>query len=384
MSDADEKAVPDALAVNKEGVSDDEPVVAAQPANVVAIVAPERKMTRKEFRAARKALLGDAKENRERILGEHPEFVASAREAGLSDEKIVDWIRKLAPINIGDKELVKIGEPGADAPLPVSATRRQLTIWRHQISHWWIHGRGLQRLLYGGAWLSLLWGAVMKSGLSWWGYLAGLVVLGTKLKIVIRENDPRHMPLFHRTQNERSLLLKTLLEREQLWRTAKPSHDQIREFQVDALRAIALLVRDHRADLGGRCIFVKLIERAGDGVEVIARADDNRPVPTRYTKEQCSIAWAAFETGVPKVTGDLYSEAPKTTPGKTYNSVLALPVKLRDQVLAVVSIDSELKHHFYGHFDDLQTWLGPYVQLIASSRIEDHDTHQLPSSAEGE
>jgi len=343
-----------------------------------------QKPTRKELRAKRRADRAAWASLRKQILDAHPAVVSTLRETGMSDAKIFDWICKLAPLNLRDEELLKISEASADAPLPVSATKRQLTIWRHQLSHWFTHGKGLQRLIYAGLWLSLLWGAVMKSGLGWFGYVAGLIVLGMKLKVLIGENDPKHLPLLQRTQNERSLMLRSLLEREQQWRSVKPSRDQLRKFQVDALHAIALLVRDHRADLGGKRIFVNLIVQQGDGVEVIARANDNRPVPTRYTREQCSIAWAAFVTGVPQLTGDLYAEARQTALGKKYNSVLALPVRLRDAVLAVVSIDSELKHHFHGHFDDLQTWLGPYVQLIASSLLEDHDTPQLPPSTEGE
>jgi len=316
-------------------------------------------------------------------IASHPELVAAAREAGLDDDKIAAWLQKLAPIAIGDAELVKIGEPEADAPVAMSATRRLLAIRRHQLAHWLVHGKGVTRLFYGGFWLTLLWGAVMKSGLGWWGYVSGAVVLGVKLSSVIGEMGPKNLPLFQRTQNERSLLVKTLLERVQQWTSVKPTADQLRQFQVDALRVIALLVRDHRADLGGRRIFVSLLVTAGDRVEVIARANDNRPVPMQYTKEQCSIAWEAFTTGVPQVTGDLRVDAPDTAEDKAYQSVMAIPVKLRDRVLAVVSIDSELRHHFHGHFDDLQTWLGPYVQLVASALIERHDRNLLPSPAEG-
>jgi hypothetical protein len=346
--------------------------------DVIAVPLAPQKLSRKERREAKKRAAQVKKEIRKQLLEAHPELVKIGRDAGFDDDKIVDWIVKLSPIPIDDKELVKIGEQGIDAPAPVSATRRQLTIWRHQIAHWWNHGKGLQRIIYGGLWVSLLWNAVMRAGLGWFGYGAGIIVLGAKLKVVIGEIDPKHLPLFQRTLNERQLMLRNLLTTIQQWRSAPPSRDQLKAFQVDALRLIASLVRDHRSDLGGRKIFVNLIVHSGDGVEVVARANDNRQVPMRYTKEQCSIAWKAFETGLPQVTGDLYADARKTSPGKSYKSVLALPVKLRDSVMAVVSIDSELKHHFHGHFDNLLTLVGPYVQLIASSLIEDHAMRRPP------
>jgi hypothetical protein len=172
-------------------------------------------------------------------------------------------------------------------------------------------------------------------------------------------------------------MLKNLIATLQQWQTEPPSsEDQLRAFQLDVLRLVASLIRDHRSDLGGRKVFVNLIVRTGDGVEVVARATDNRTVPKRYSKEECSIAWKALETGLPQMAGDLYVDAPRSPPGKSYKSVLALPVKLRDRVLAVVSIDSELRHHFSGHFDTLLTLLAPYVQLVASGIAVDHDTQQ--------
>jgi len=342
---------------------------------VVRVPEKPKKPSRKERRAATKAKEAEDRAFRKAVFDAHPEVVTTARQAGLNDDKIYKWILKLAPLKIGDTELVQIGGRSIDTPMPVSATRRQLMIWRHQIAHWWHHGKGFQRLVYGGLWISVLWKAVVAAGL--WGKIAGAIVCAMKFKVVIGEIDPRHMPLFWRTLNERQLMLKNLVTTLQQWGGVRPNPDQRRAFQVDVLKLVASLVRDHRADLGGKKIFVNLIVRVGDDVEVIARANDNRTVPMRYTKYQCSIAWKALETGVPQLTGDLYADAPKTTPGKSYQSVLALPVKLRNRVLAVVSIDSELKHHFYSHFDKLQTLLGPYVQLIASAIDEDHDNQRL-------
>jgi hypothetical protein len=89
-------------------------------------------------------------------------------------------------------------------------------------------------------------------------------------------------------------------------------------------------------------------------IRLSSRSEDLREPPHR-----ARLAARAFATGVAQVTGDLYVDEGTTDPGKTYNSVLALSVKLGSKVLGVVSIDSELKHHFGSYY------LVPYVQLVA-------------------
>lgn len=350
-------------------------------AELVALEGLNRKLTRKERKRKRKIEEELEKRVTEAMLEANAPFVADMREAGFDEAKIKMWLVRLLPI-ADQQALMTIAAPGEDVPVPVSASKRQLVIWRHQLSHWWNHRNPIVRLIYAGAWGTLLWGAVANSGLGVWGILTGSIVVVMKLRFVLGERDPKHMPLFQRSLNERNLILQTLLERLQSWRTTRPTADAVREFQRDALRMIASLVRDHRSDLEGKRVFVNLLIRDGDEVVVIARAA-TRPVPVRYTREECSIAWHAFEKGVPHMTGDLYAEEKGTALGKKYNSVLALPVKFRDEVIGVVSIDSELHHHFHSYFDDFQNLLGPYVQLIASSLLEDHDRPQLPPPTEG-
>jgi hypothetical protein len=123
---------------------------------------------------------------------------------------------------------------------------------------------------------------------------------------------------------------------------------------------------------------------------VIARSDDKRPVPKTYSAEECSIVWSAINTGAPQATGDVHSDAPKTGRGKSYQSILALPVRLKNQVLGAVSIDSEAAYHFEGFEDDLEVNLAPYVQLlaivlareVAKALPQDHD-HATNSAGNG-
>jgi hypothetical protein len=297
-----------------------------------------------------------------------PELEREMREAGFDEDRVQQWLRRLAPmVNVPETSLVALAKPEAQR-VTVSPTRRQLTIWRHQVSHWWNHGGGIFRVIYGIGWLTLLGKAIAAAAVGWMGYALGLVVLLGKLKFVIGEWSPRHLPLLQRTNITRQLLLKKLMEKLQRWHLDPPNAFQLREFQTDSLKLIVTLVRDHRSDLDGRRIFANLLVRKGeDAIWVIARADDTRLVPKAYSRTECSIAWRAFETGVSQESGDVYEEEPHTELGKTYNSVFAIPVKLNHQVVAVVSIDSDLKHHFYKFKDELQNLVGPYVQLLAST-----------------
>lgn len=318
---------------------------------------------------ARGELTIDAREN----------LIRSLRGAGFDEAKVQEWVR-LVETEMPDlpkDEIVAFTKAGELGAAPVSPTRRQLTIWRHSLSHWWNHGKGVSRLIYASAWGTLLYQTVTKSALGLVGWVIGLVVLYMKLRVVIGEMDPKHLPMFQRTLDERQLLLKKLLHSMQLWGEQAPTVRELENFEVDCLRLIVSLVRDHRSDLHGKKIFANLMVERGDSVLVIARADDNRDVPKAYAREQVSIACSAFETGLPKMTGDVYADAPNTERGKSYSSVLAIPVKIRNQVLAVVSIDSELKYHFYNYFDELENLLGPYIQILASALLADHDNSRV-------
>jgi hypothetical protein len=311
-----------------------------------------------------------------------PRVEAALTKAGLSPIEITLWLSQLAPMSLSEDEilaLIKDQQEGhrSSAPGTRAIVRRQITLWRHSLSHWWHHKKLTPRLLYAAAWLTILASATFKAGLGAWGWFCGAVVLIMKARAVMGEYDPKHMPLMRKTMTERHLLLNKLIHTMQLWRDEPPTPREREQFQGDVLRLIALFVRDHRADLKGKMIFSNLIIRRGDKAIVIARSDSMRPVPVTYSREQCSIAWAAMDRREPVCTGDVYADAPQTSPGKRYNSVLAMPISLDKQVLGAVSVDSEAKYHFDMYLDEIANALAPYVQLLAVTLDEDHDRPAL-------
>ena len=65
------------------------------------------------------------------------------------------------------------------------------------------------------------------------------------------------------------------------------------------------------------------------------------------------------------MVGDLYRELPGTPPGKSYKSILVIPVYLGDEVVGAVSIDSSKAYHFDSSARDLVHFLMPYIALLA-------------------
>ncbi len=303
-------------------------------------------------------------------------------DAGFSKADKEMWLEYLGglPESVTEKELQKIID---DVPPPLepkspSYVRKQAILLYYDLLSWWTHRHPIIRLLYLLAWGNLLVVQVVKAGLSWYTLLSVVIIIGIRAAASWRELDPGHVKKFSINYNERKLLFRNLIETQQLWGVSSPPNKrEIRAFQRDALKLLTLYVRDHRSDLKGRKIFANLLIRVGSNVVVIARSDDVRPVPQRYPKEKCTLVWEAIETGVPQMTGNLYSAFPTTVAGKPYNSVLAIPIRLGDKTLGCISIDSEAKYHFDRNFVELQTFVAPYVQLIATSLLGEYDLSVL-------
>jgi hypothetical protein len=183
------------------------------------------------------------------------------------------------------------------------------------------------------------------------------------------------MKLLRSNYDERKLAFQKLIHTMQQWFVEPPTTREVARFQQDALQLIALYVRDHRYDLKRKQIFVNLMVQRGEQVVVIRRADpETRPVPQAYASHECTLVWEAIRGRRAQVTGDVYEQFPGTRPNKPYNSIIVLPVFLGARVVGAVSIDSEAKYHFDRYFEELQTALAPYVQLLATTLSEDHDT----------
>jgi hypothetical protein len=256
--------------------------------------------------------------------------------------------------------------------------RRQWFLWKHAAVHWLNAEKWYLRLLYGGSWIYLLIVPMVKAGLAWGTVISFMSIIGIRGRKAILELDPKHVKRFRKTYDQRKLVLEQLLHDQQQWRQHPPSESELHRFRIECLKLIALYVRDHRYDIKGEKVFVNLlVRRTEDTVDVISRADPGRPTPKRYRSDECALVWKVITTGAAQVTGHVYEDFPGTGPGKAYLSIIALPIRLGNRVLGAVSIDSGEKFHFDRYFEDLQTGLAPYVQLIALAVPQDHDTHQL-------
>lgn len=308
-----------------------------------------------------------------------PRVEAALRDAGFTAAEREDWMRRLGQIldvsDVSEDEVISIVTDEV-APHTHSYLKRQANIWRHELARWWNHRNPIARLIYGFGWLFVLVGAAVQSGLSMTGYVAAAVVLAIKVWNSIKEFDPKHLPALRRGRTERQLLLEKLIHTTLQWGQTAPTAKELRDFQDEALGLIASYVRDHRSDLKGRKIFVNLVVSRGHGLEVIARSDDQRPVPQHYRPEECLVMWTALQEGLTQFTGDIYTDCPKTPKGKPYNSVLAIPIKLDKQVVGGVSVDSAAKYHFDRYVDELQVELAPYVQLLAVTLAGSHGTQE--------
>lgn len=257
--------------------------------------------------------------------------------------------------------------------------RRRAAIVKHSIIRWWNKERAINRLLYILGWGLALIGPTIQKGFTWSGITGIVIVAILRIRASLGDLDYKEKPVVDANQRRRQLKLEALIDRMQRWSLRKPrrklTSEELFDFRRDVLDLINSHVRDHRSDTKGTQIYTNLLVRRGGGVTVIARSDLVRPVPELYTPEECSLAWKTLTTGTPEYSGDIYKDAPRTRPGKRYNSVLVLPVKQADKILGAVSIDSEARYHFDSVFASLHAELAPYVQLLAIALAEDHDTN---------
>lgn len=291
----------------------------------------------------------------------------------LSLEEQADWLQHLSTLPVSEKELIEIVDAKPSLGEKRRAIRRQLTIAKYSIQHWWRGGNAVGRVFYTAAWLFILISTAVK--LTWPPLAIVLTVagiVGAKIKFLWNDAHPKNMRLVVLGYNERKVAFARLLQLMQTWFVKPPEQGELSTFRQSALQLIADYVRDHRSRVGSRRISANLIVKDGDNAVVIARSDSLRPVPQRYTSKECALAWEVLNTGNPKVTGDLYEDFPDSLPGKKYRSILVLPVWFHGRVAAVVSVDSQEKYHFHLDFDDLQVRLAPYVQLIASALPDAH------------
>lgn len=240
--------------------------------------------------------------------------------------------------------------------------RRALIAYRHRMLaamrswRWWV-----STILVVGFWVAVGWPVYMK------GLGRGLLHTALALALVFgrawRYAAPRTMQQVQYDYLTRKARLYGLLKDLQ-YRASSMSSDQIVAFQREVLGLIASYVRGHRADLRGVEIFVNLLVEDGGEIVVAVRNHDHRRPGARYPKENM-LAWQCIESGSAKFYGDIRRDSPETCNGKSYRSVLVLPIHGNERVLGCVSIDSTRAHHFDIEWSDLERYLAPYVCLLA-------------------
>jgi hypothetical protein len=155
---------------------------------------------------------------------------------------------------------------------------------------------------------------------------------------------------------------------------------EVSRFQRETLELVASYVRSHRADFSATQIYVNLLVEDGDELVVIARDSEHRKPGARYQRRLMAAA-TVFENGDHLVVGNVQREYGDVD--KPYRSILLLPVRGPQTVLAVLSIDSAKAHHFDLEGRDLERYLAPYTALLEWSLLACHSTPEERSSGDG-
>jgi hypothetical protein len=335
------------------------------------MAAKEAARREKAAKAAALAALEKERPKLAAILKDLPWFTPEVR---------ATWLERFKSTALTEEEVLAIVAPPKEpkASKRRSTLRERLIVARHGIRRWFRSQHLLFRLMYTAGWLYLLISSASKGAWSRLTILSVAFVVIGKTRFVMRDMHPKNMQIVDRGYNERKLLLQNVLETAQRWYATPPTTAEIDRYRRDALTLVAAYVRDHRARFGSREILANLCVRDGDQIVVIGRSDGLRPVPKSYARDECTLVAKAIETGEPQLTGDLYGEFPNTIPGKSYSSILVLPVWYDGAVVAAVSIDSQEKYHFHLDFDGLQIHLSPYVQLLALALPKTQDEKRVP------
>ncbi|MDX2051885.1 MAG: GAF domain-containing protein [Polyangiaceae bacterium] len=252
-----------------------------------------------------------------------------------------------------------------------------MTIWRHR---GWAAFRSKSWWLRTGVYLAAL-GALgipvydrsVRLGIAH-TVLTVIFVLG---KAAVYSSD-RTMKIVQGMYLERKILLYRLIKDLQRHRAMSPG--EVSRFQQETLGLIASYVRSHRADFSATQIYVNLLVEDGDDLVVIARDSEHRKPGARYQR-RLMAATTVFETGDHLVVGNVHREYGDVE--KPYRSILLLPIRGPEAVLAVLSIDSAKPHHFDLEGRSLERYLAPYVALLEWSLVACHSSRIERSATNG-
>jgi hypothetical protein len=203
-----------------------------------------------------------------------------------------------------------------------------------------------------------------------WSWLSLYVLLLVFIKK--RELSPENLQFIKDGYPERKALIASAIQLlANAARAGRRLTDREREvIQTLALDTIVSYVSGHRSDTKRLRIFASLAVEDGDDIVVIRRDSKcTRPVPNKHAKKD-SLVWHAISQRAVKYTGDAKKEFADSIPaGKGYTSIVVFPVMsdASSPALGAVSVDSSLPFHFDTYQNDLQTFLLPYVNLIAAT-----------------
>jgi GAF domain-containing protein len=227
---------------------------------------------------------------------------------------------------------------------------------------WYRRKPVLVRLLYVVTYLSLPVGAAVKLGISWTTVGTVALLIGQRGWSAWKELEPQHMQFLKKNYLQRKYALGGMIE--QMHRMGSMKDEEVQRFRSDTLQLIANYVRDHRADVSDPRIYANLLIEDGDDLVVIARDQPNGRLGVRYRKSKMAVA-EVLHTGEAVIIGDLSSEFPSNADGKSYKSILGLPIYLDGRIAAILSIDSQQAYHFDWEASELWDYLLPYMNLLA-------------------
>lgn len=262
--------------------------------------------------------------------------------------------------------LVKSEQEPLARPQPtlLSSWERKVLISWYGFTGWLFAPGWISRFAQFGLSFSLLAYPFWKLG---WSYgVVGTVGWAITAMLKIRSNlAPRHLEHVKQKRVERQFLHYRVVEKMQLLLLSRDTVGQERlyEFREEVLQLIVSYVRSHRSDESGTMIFANLLAEQDGAWAVLARDRRHRLNAPRVPKEH-SLAWQAYTSGEDKVTGDVYLEYPESPPGRSYRSILAIPVFMGKKVVGVVTIDSSRKYHFDSDRRNLVHDLNPFVSLL--------------------
>jgi hypothetical protein len=207
-----------------------------------------------------------------------------------------------------------------------------------------------------------------------WRYGLAVSLLYLLLLLLIKKNElsPQNMQFVRQGYAKRkadfTAALMVLGDEFRKHNLSDDSKDKIRGY---ALGLISSYVRGHRSDTKEVKIFASLLVEQTDTIRVLHRSSTGKAVHDESFLKTTMLATRAFAESQVVWSGDIKSDYPDTAVGKSYNSVMVVPIfpvnspSANPRPIGAVSIVSSEPYHFDTYTDELETHLMPYVKLLS-------------------